>query len=143
MMKAARPFVASLKSILQNRLPADEFEQILDECNWEFEKLEQGAPGGRKARTEADARFCSICLSFYRAMLSVGMDKHAAAGTIAEASMDVDWIPVRIQDAVSCPVVRYFSAQNAVDLCESAFCRKCPRYPEGCSALRAVRAERD
>jgi hypothetical protein len=142
MMKAARLFVASLKSILQNRLPADEFEQILDECNWEFERLQQGAPGGRKGRTGADARFCSLCLSFYRAMLSVGMDRHAAAGTISEASTDVDWVPVRIQDAESCPVVRYFSAQGAVDLCESAFCRKCPCYPGGCSALRAVKADR-
>lgn len=141
MTHITRPFVLSLQSRLQLRLPDDEYRQIMEESQWEFEKLLEDGGNGLSTQSESSARFCSICVSFYRAMVSVGMERRLAADTIADASRELDWSPAPGPAVDACALADYFHAKDALTLCETAFCRKCPRR-EGCSHLAELKAPR-
>lgn len=139
MHKTTRPFVNSLQSLLQNRLPADEYQQIMEESLWEYQKFMDGPDDGRPLRNEYNARICCICVSFYRAMISVGMERKIAAGAIADASLNLDWSPSPPSASETCTLARYFFGKDALDLCEITLCRKCVRQAE-CANLAEMKA---
>lgn len=134
MNKTTRPFVNTLQSLLQNRLPADEYQQIMEESLWEYQKLLDTPNESRSLRSEDYARFCSICVSFYRAMVTVGMQRHLAAGAIADASRNLDWSPAPPPASEVCSLARFFHGKDALGLCEVTFCVKCP-LQAGCPSL--------
>ena len=72
-------------------------------------------------------------------MLSVGMERQTAAGTIADATRSMDWSPVPNPPAEACSLAAYFHGKDALALCEAAFCRHCPRN-EGCPSLAGLKA---
>ena len=41
-MQIAKQFLTALERNLKNRLPQDEFNQVMDESLWEFESAEDG-----------------------------------------------------------------------------------------------------
>lgn len=139
MHKTSRPFVNSLQSLLQNRLPADEYQQIMEESLWEYQKLMEGPDDGRSLRYEYNARICCICVSFYRAMISVGIERKIAAGAIADASLNLDWSPSPPLASETCSLALYFLSKDALGLCEVTLCRKCARQAE-CTRLAELKA---
>lgn len=139
MAKTTRPFVNSLQSLLQNRLPADAYEQIMEESLWEYQKLLDSPIDSRSFRSEDYVRFGSICVSFYRAMINVGLERHFAAGTIADASRDLDWTPAPPPPSELCTMAVFFHGKEALGLCETTLCSKCPRGSE-CPSLTKLKA---
>ena len=136
---ATRPFVAALQAHLQQRLPSDEFQQIMEESRWEYEKLGEDERRPQLNQAGRYSRFSIICVSFYRAMLNVGVDQLTAFDTISKASSNLDWSPVPPQTSESCIMVEAFQSRDTLPLCEAVYCRKCPRNANGCLVLSRLR----
>ncbi len=136
-MQGTKPFFQALETVLKNRLPPDEFAQVMEESLWEYET---GAmdPEGLQVRT-APVRLASICLSFYRAMTKMGMGKESALETIAQASTGLRGAALRgiAETGAACPVAGYFRAKGSLPLCRAVFCKACPGAGSGCAQAAA------
>ena len=141
MTRTTRPFLDSLQSLLKNRFPEDEYQQIMEESLWEYEQLLDASGGPPTLPTPGYSQYFFLCLSFYRAMLSVGMARHLAAKTIADASRSGDWSPAPFLTPESCSLAVYFHSQDAMDLCEAVYCSKCPSQPT-CGDLTTLKARK-
>ena len=86
-MRNTKPFFHALETVLKNRLPRDEFAQVMEESLWEYESG-AGSPEEIEARA-ANVRLASICLSFYRAMTKMGMGNEAAIETLSQAGRNL------------------------------------------------------
>jgi hypothetical protein len=132
-MQSTKPFFHALETCLKNRLPRDEFAQVMEESLWEYEVGEgaAGNPEGTGVRA-ASVRLASICLSFYRAMTKMGMGSESAMETISQASRSLR-LPANPDADAACSVAAYFRAKSALPLCRTVFCRACPNFGTGCT----------
>lgn len=128
-MRSTKPFFQALETDLKNRLPRDEFAQVMEESLWEYE-VGAGDPEGAGVRA-ANVRLASICLSFYRAMTKMGMGAEAAMETISQASRNLT-LPANPDPGAVCSVAAYCRAKNALPLCRTVFCKACPNSGTGC-----------
>jgi hypothetical protein len=129
-MQSTKPFFLALETVLKNRLPADEFAQVMEESLWEYE-AGAGNQDGIHVRA-ANVRLASICLSFYRAMTKLGLREESAMAAMSQAGKSLRW-PANPDSGSSCAVAAYFRAKGALPLCRAVFCEACPSARSGCS----------
>lgn len=136
-MLTTKPFFQALESVLRNRIPSDEYAQILDESLWE---LESGAPGSGSGQASG-ARLASICVSFFRAMTKMGMRPESALESLALAGRKLHWKPDLALGRDNCPVVSYCRAKGAMNVCRAVFCQVCPEKEKGCRLNADIRED--
>jgi hypothetical protein len=134
-MQTTKPFLKSLERNLRNRLPPDEFNQVMDEALWEFENSDHGLEDENGKDLDSLIRLSSLCVSFYRAMTHVGIEAGIAFDSMDKAGENLDWKPVEETTAQKCSLANYFRAKNALGICKVTFCKSCPESVKGCGLI--------
>lgn len=132
-MNTTKLFLNTLERNLRNRLPADEFNQVMDESLWEFENSDHGRVEDNGKNLDSLLRLSSLCVSFFRAMNHVGIDAGIVHDSMDKAGDNLDWSPVAQTTAKSCSIADYFREKNALGICKITFCKSCPENSKGCS----------
>lgn len=140
-MNSTKLFLNALERNLKNRLPADEFNQVMDESIWEFENSDRGRVEEKGNNLDSLMRLSSLCVSFSRAMANVGIDSGIAHDSMDKAGDNLDWTPVAQTTAQKCLLADFFREKNALNVGEVTFCKSCPENAKGCDLMRNPKAD--
>lgn len=138
-MQKTKPFFLALETVLKSRLPPDAFAQVMEESLWEFEAGIVAQEADR--RPASLVRLGSICISFYRAMVKIGIRPETALEALKQAGDRLGWTASPDTTMSYCSLANYFRSKNALPICQAVFCNSCPAYRKGCTLAAKERAD--
>jgi hypothetical protein len=129
-MQNTKPFFLALETVLKNRLASDAFAQVMEESLWEFEAgIADQEPDKRPASL---VRLGSICISFYRAMIKIGIRPETALEALNQAGDRLGWTALPDTTLSYCSLASYFRSKNALPICRAVFCKSCLSHRSAC-----------
>src|SRR6476469_5588713 len=116
-MQNTKPFFLALETVLKNRLHPDAFAQVMEESLWEFEAGIEDHEADR--RPASLVRLGSICISFYRAMIKIGIRPETALEALNQAGDRLGWTALPDTTLSYCSLANYFRSKNALPICRA------------------------
>ena len=138
-MQRTKPFFLALETVLKSRLPPDAFAQVMEESLWEFEAGIASQEADR--RPASLVRLGSICISFYRAMIKIGIRPETALEALNQAGDRLGWTALPDTTLSYCSLASYFRSKNALPICRAVFCKSCLAHRKDCTLAATESAD--